>query len=280
MGIPVHETVLGRCRGKIVVGCRDFTADGAILRDFGSIKNTVDEDLITGTFGSSPRSERFSDVLSVIEHAGIFDGIRDVVTERFWDMFVVDAFIHNGNRSNGNWGLLVTPYNTKKLAPVFGNGNAFFNKCAISAIERRLMSRDQMHEDVMNVKSFFTDEKDVSIKPFEYMMSMEDAHCNEAVLRFAKRLDMSKVESIVSGIPEEAFGLTVMPPSQKEFYVRLLHTTYDLGIRPVVERLTVIERHYTVALEDAFREYSTTSHDSGLNHTSDGHNKHWDEHER
>lgn len=237
LGIPVHETVLGRCRGKIVVGCRDFTADGALLRDFGSIKNTVDEDLITGSFGSSAQGERLGDVLSVIRSADIFDGMRDAVTERFWDIFVTDAFIRNGDRNNGNWGLLVTPYNTRRLAPVFDNGNAFFNKRGISVMERRLTDADKMQEDALSVRSFFTDENDKSIRPFRYMMEGGNADCDAAILRFAERLDMGRVEDIINEIPEEAFGLTVMPAMQREFYIRLLHTTYEQGIRPVVEKL-------------------------------------------
>ncbi len=239
LGIPVHETVLGQYRGKIVVGCKDFTADGVRLREFGSIKNTVDEELISGSLGSSARGERLRDVLQVIGHAQIFEGIRSTVTQRFWDMFVTDAFICNGDRNNGNWGLLITPFApfTKRLAPVYDNGNAFFNKRAISVTQRRLLDTRKIEEDALGVTSFFTDDSDASIRPFQYMMNAGDADCDAAVLRFSQRLNMTKIESIITEIPEKAFGLTVMPSVQKEFYIKLLHTAYEQGIKPVLERL-------------------------------------------
>ena len=126
LGIDAHETVLGRCAGKIVVGCRDFT-EHATLLEYSQIKNTVDDEFISGSYGSGAAGERLSDVVRVIGACDEFEGIRDAVVERFWDMFVVDAFIHNNDRNNGNWGLLVARGSVTP-APVYGNGNAFFNK--------------------------------------------------------------------------------------------------------------------------------------------------------
>lgn len=264
--IPVHETVLGRCRGKIVVGCKDFTADGAKLREFSGIKNTVDEDLISGTFGSSARGERLNDVFNVIKSADIFEGLRDKVTERFWDMFVTDAFIRNNDRNNGNWGLLTTPY-VKKLAPVFDNGNAFFNKRNLSLTERRLADDALTEQDALKGLSFFTDDNDKHIQPFQYIASMDNKDCNAAILRFVERLDMDKVRNIISEIPEQAFGLPVISPVQKDFYIKLLETAYEEGIRPVAEKLLAKERtkDRAVSLEQETKDCIDASRNSDLN---------------
>lgn len=235
LGVPVHETVLGRCQGKIVVGCRDFTAS-AELMEFAEIKNTVDEDVISGSFGSSAQGERLSDVLKVIAEAEVFSGLRAEVTERFWDMFVTDAFIRNGDRNNGNWGLLNHRYTTH-LAPVFDNGNAFFNKRDASFAERRLADDSAVAEDVKTGVSFFTDDNDRHIHPFQYLAAMQNVDCNAAVLRFEDRLDMERVRTLIRGIPECAFGLPVMSSAQKDFYIRLLETAYEKGIRPVASAL-------------------------------------------
>ncbi len=261
LGIPVHETVLGRCLGKIVVGCKDFTV-GADLLDFHGIKNTVEDEFISGSFGSSAHGERLADVLSVIQNAEDFEGMRDEVTERFWDMFVTDAFIRNNDRNNGNWGLLTTPY-VKKLAPVFDNGNAFFNKRNLSVTERRLADEVLTEQDALNGLSFFTDDNDKHIQPFQYIASMNNKDCNAAILRFVERLDMDKVRNIISEIPEQAFGLSVMSPVQKEFYIKLLETAYEEGIRPVAEKLLAKER--SVSLEAEKKDCIHASRNSGLN---------------
>ena len=56
---------------------------------------------------------------------------RDIkeIKERFWDMFVVDCFINNNDRHNGNWGIFVFESENKiSLAPVYDNGNSLFPK--------------------------------------------------------------------------------------------------------------------------------------------------------
>lgn len=247
LGIPVHETVLGRCQGKIVVGCRDFTVDAELL-DFHGIKNTVDEAVISGSIGSSAHGERLSDVLKVIDNAEDFSGIRDKVKERFWDMFVTDAFIRNNDRNNGNWGLLVTRYTTK-LAPVFDNGNAFFSKRNFSVTERRLNEAEAVENDIQSGMSFFTDNNDKHIHPFQFIAAMENADCNAAIMRFVERLDMNKVEQIIEEIPEKAFSLDVILPVQKEYYKKLLYTAYKQEILPVAEKLKDQERSSFMGLD-------------------------------
>ena len=152
LGIDVHETVLGRCAGKIVVGCRDFT-EHATLLEYSQIKNTVDDEFISGSYGSSAAGERLSDVVRVIGACDEFEGIRDAVVKRFWDMFVVDAFIHNNDRNNGNWGLLVAG-GSVTLAPVYGNGNAFFNKRGADLFRKRLDEERLLREDALSGRSF------------------------------------------------------------------------------------------------------------------------------
>lgn len=235
LGIPVHSTVIGRCQGKIVVGCKDFTVNGELL-EFSQIKNTVDEELISGSYGSSAQGERLCDVLKVMECAEAFSGMRDKVRERFWDMFVTDAFILNNDRNNGNWGLLLGRY-TVGLAPVFDNGNPLFNKRTVSMAGRRREDAALVKQDVFTGVSFFLDSNGHHIHPFRFMESMENKDCNEAVLRFAGRVDMDKILGVVESIPEKAWGLSVISPVQKDFYKKLLRTAWEEGIFPIAEKL-------------------------------------------
>lgn len=235
LGIATHETVLGKCQGKIVVGCKDFNLNHNLLV-FHQIKNTVDDALISGSFGSSARGERLSDVLKVIDTAKVFNDIKEKVKMHFWDMFVVDAFIINNDRNNGNWGLMTTEY-TAKIAPVYDNGNAFFNKRRPSVSERRLEDEQLIVQDALQGLSFFTDDNDNHINPYKFIASMQNKDCNAAVLRFAERVDFQKIDNIIEKIPTEIHDLPVISPAQKELYKQILHTGYEKGILPVVKKL-------------------------------------------
>lgn len=103
LNIPVYETMLGKLDGKIVVACKDFSV-GKRLQDFASAKNMVSEENLSHGTSSNSKSEYLSEAIRTVQATPMFNGFRDDAFERFWDMFVVDSFIANNDRSNGNWG--------------------------------------------------------------------------------------------------------------------------------------------------------------------------------
>ncbi len=237
LGIPVHETQLGYRDGKIVVACKDFDPFHTMV-DYGKIKNAVLESEADFTGSSSGRNgEVLTDVLKVME---VSDILKDApgVKERFWDMFVVDAFIRNNDRNNGNWGVFLNGDGTVALAPVFDNGNALFNKRNPSVAKRRLMSQEQMEEDALGTgTSFFTDETGKHIHPFAYMAATKDADCCAAILRFAERLDMNRICRMIDEIPHMAYGLEVITSVQKEYYKKIFEMIMKKGVQPIVEKI-------------------------------------------
>ena len=138
LGIPVHETTLGYRAGKIVCACRDFTFPNARLFEFKEIKNALSDD--DAGFSSAPSDGEvilLGDVLAAIETSDVLKAVPGV-RERFWDMFVVDAFIKNPDRNNGNWGVLMTAPMAYELAPVYDMGSSLFSKRSPSVAARRL----------------------------------------------------------------------------------------------------------------------------------------------
>lgn len=237
LGIPVHETMLGYRDGKIVVACRDFDPYRAMI-EFGKLKNAIPESEANFTGSSSHgKGEVLEDVLTVIE---VSDILQDTpgIKERFWDMFVVDAFIRNNDRNNGNWGVFINGDGTASLAPVYDNGNALFNKRNPSVAERRLESESDIEQDAIGTgTSFFTDKEGKHLHPFEYMKRMENPDCSAAVLRFHERLDIDKVWKIIDEIPTTAYGIDVITAAQKEYYKKMFEIMLEKGIAPVVEKI-------------------------------------------
>ena len=229
LNIPVHETFLGFRDNKIVVACRDFTENTKTLIEFKAIKNTMsDDDMVTES--SDDRSGGgacLEDVLYTIENAELLQSIKGV-KERFWDMFVVDAFIKNNDRNNANWGLLVDESQNVELAPVYDNGNCLFNKRNDSLAEKRLSNPESILQDVIGTNlSFYKTRDGKSIHAFDYMKSGQNRDCNEAVRRIAKRIDTTAVNSLIDEIPTTAFGLSVLTDNQKSAYKEFLKVSYE-----------------------------------------------------
>ena len=235
LGIDAHETMLGYRRGKIVCACKDFTHPDKRLVEFKDIKNALSDDE-AGDFTSVPsdgESVFLSDVLATLSLSGV---LRDTpgVRERFWDMFVVDAFLKNPDRNNGNWGLLRASDGSWSLAPVYDLGSSLFAKRSDSLAAERSQDGPSLEEDAFgtNVSCYRTMDADGrahAIHPFDYLRNTQDPEVLAAKQRFLDAIDMDAIDALLDDMPVEAFGCTVLSPERREAHKRLLRYRLEHG---------------------------------------------------
>lgn len=238
LGIPVHETRLGYRNGKVVCACKDFTFPNGRLFEFKDIKNSLsDEDEGFSGAPSDGESIYLSDVLATIETSPV---LRDTpgVLDRFWDMFVVDAFLKNPDRNNGNWGLLMRE-GEYSLAPVYDLGSSLFSKRRSDVAEERMGDETAIEEDAFatNVSCYrLIDEDGTShaIHPFDYMRSSVNPDLDAAIRRFVDRADMAAIEAIIDDVPTEAYGTVLLSDRMRESHKVLLRKRYEEGILPLI----------------------------------------------
>lgn len=238
LGIPVHETQLGAMDGKAVVACKDFRYDGRQrifdLEEYREIKNAYSREIEKRIDSGSITEKReiiLNDVLQMIEINPTLTQVEGI-KERFWDMFVVDAFIGNNDRNNGNWGLLRN-INTDQyyLAPVYDNGNSFSSSARESQIEKILSSKESMFQSAIASRQCPYHENDKPINPLRYIESCTNKSCNSAVLRFFSKFDKEKIKGIIDEIPNRAGGVDFISDIRKEFYKEVL----DLRLEKIFE---------------------------------------------
>ena len=212
VGIPVQQTLLGTYtkngKQKIVVACKDFTAGGLVLQDFASLKNTIIDSAHNG-YGTE-----LSDIVRTFEEQTAIDS--EILSERFWDMFIVDALIGNWDRHNGNWGFL---YNSDTdgiaLAPVYDCGSCLY-PLADEEIMRSVI-QDSAERDLRVFERPLSGIKigGQKINYFRFISSLENQDCNRALRRIVPQIDMNKIIAIVNDTP-------YVSDLQKEFYVTML----------------------------------------------------------
>lgn len=211
-GIPAQETLLGtyRIKGKekIVVACKDFTGAGLVLQDFTSLKNTVLDS------GSNGTGTELGDILDAIEQQTVLD--PDVLAQRFWDMFIVDALIGNWDRHNGNWGFL---YNTLTdevlLAPVFDCGSCLFPQADETIMRAVLDDPAERQLRIFDRPLSAIRENGQKINYRAFISSLKNPDCNAALKRITPRLTLSAIEDLVNATP-------FIGDLQKEFYRTML----------------------------------------------------------
>ncbi|MCM1334992.1 MAG: HipA domain-containing protein [Bacteroides sp.] len=220
VGIPVQDVTLGLYtvkggKEKIVVACKDFTADGSVLQDFASLKNQIVDSEHNG-YGTE-----LADILAVFTEQSALDPA--LLSERFWEMFIVDALIGNWDRHNGNWGFLYDRESDHiRLAPVFDCGSSLFPQANEEIMKKVLSERGELHHRVFNLPRSAITENGERINYYDFISSLKNKDCNNALIRVKARLDMDRVRAVVDETP-------LISDLQKQF-LKVLLTERDKTI--------------------------------------------------
>ena len=212
VGIPVQETILGTYKvdgkEKIVVACKDFTSHDTVIQDFASLKNT----LINS--GHSGYGTELSEILEAIDEQAFVNPVE--LKRRFWDMFIVDALIGNWDRHNGNWGFL---YNSRtdeiSMAPVYDCGSCLYPQADENIMKITLETKAEMDLRIFEIPLSGIRQDGEKIRYFNFISSIKDTGCNEALKRITPKIDMKKINDLIDETP----GISDL---QKTFYKTML----------------------------------------------------------
>lgn len=209
IGINTQETILGtytdkRGKEKIVVACKDFTADGKKLMEFAHLKNTcVDSE-------QSGYGKELSSIMKAIDEQTLLPSSE--IRSFFWDMFIVDALLGNFDRHNGNWGLLIDEkLKTVEIAPVYDCGSCLYPQLSEEGMKKVLYSDDEINQRIYVFPASSIEEVGKKISYFDFISSLKEPECNKALKRISKQIDMDKINELIDEI-------STLLPIQKDFY--------------------------------------------------------------
>lgn len=232
IGIPVQETLLGTYtinqKEKIVVACKDFTVGGFVLQDFASLKNTIIDSTHNG-YGTE-----LSDIVKTLDEQTAID--PQVLSNWFWDMFIVDALIGNWDRHNGNWGFL---YNSDtddiSLAPIYDCGSCLFPQADEEIMRRTLSNQEELEIRIFERPLSGIKIDGQKIQYFNFISSLKNKECNKALKRIVPKIDLNKIYSIVDDTP-------FISELQKEFYKTMLRERKERILDYSIKKLRRRER--------------------------------------
>ena len=150
-------------------------------------------------------------------------------------MFIVDAFIGNWDRHNGNWGFLYDPITDKnELAPVFDCGSSLYPQADDKIMENVLSDPDELKARVYDIPTSAIKDNNSRINYYRYISSLSDRDCNAALKRITPKIDLKKIESIIEETP-------FISELQKKFYKTILKERFERIIEPSFKKLTLLE---------------------------------------
>lgn len=240
IGIDVQKTLLGTYRisnskEKIVVACKDFTKPGIVLADFASLKNKI-IDSPRGGYGTE-----LSDVQNTIENQTSIDPVE--LNKHFWNVFIVDALIGNWDRHNGNWGFLYDQVNDKMtLAPIYDCGSSLYPQADERIMRTVLENRAELNLRIYSIPTSALMINGKRIRYFDYINSLENKDCNDALKRIFPKIDLEKIKNIVNETP-------YITKLHKDFINTMLENRYDIILKAPYQSILKLEKNKTQNLE-------------------------------
>ena len=227
LGIKAQETLLGTYKYhdkvKAVVACKDFTSPGVVILDFASIKNQIIDSASNG-YGTE-----LSDIIDTINKQTVVDS--EELKEHFWNMFVVDAFIGNWDRHNGNWGFLYNQETDKlEIAPIFDCGSALFPQIDDELIKKVISSKAEMNARVYDVptSAILIDGKRANYH--KVITSLEYKDCNKAIKRIVPKIQLDDINKLIDNVEE-------LSQLKKEFLKKILKLRKELILDAAFKKL-------------------------------------------
>lgn len=240
LGVTAHETLLGTYsvsgKEKLVCACKDFTSGGKQLLDFCSVKNTViDSESVSNGTGTE-----LADVLETIDKQEFINPKE--IKERFWDMFVVDAFVGNFDRHNGNWGFLYAPQTKRtEIAPVYDCGSCLLPQADEIVMEKVLNIQEEMDARIYHFPSSILKKDGKKIKYFDFMTESTDEDFAEAVNRIVPRINIEKITEFINEVP-------YISELQKEFYKKYITARNEKIIQPAFEHIQSMSQNEEIKM--------------------------------
>ena len=215
LGMEAQETLYGiyRVHGKEkrVVACKDFTGGGFRLMEFAKLKNAC---LGGSNEDSSGYATELNAVLEAIDRQTLIDPV--VLKEFFWNMFVVDAYLGNFDRHNGNWGLLVNEeQRIARIAPIYDCGSCLYPQMPEEKMTEILYDPHEIDNRVYVFPTSALKQGGRKINYFDFITSHVNRDCTAALLRILSRIHVDEINHFI----ESQEFLSVQ---QKEFYCTML----------------------------------------------------------
>ncbi len=217
-GFKVQDTIFGvftddNGKEKVACACGDFRGAGWTLLETGILALEFLDQKSNLTFGFI---RTLIDSLEGIDKGAVF--------REYCSRFIIDAFIGNTDRHNGNWGFMENG-SIFKLAPVYDCGSSFSPLFSDDELSERLASNE-----ALNVMSAILDDNGKRINYRDYLMSGENQDVNIALTEVVPRINIKAIHEMIDEIP-------YISDVRKNFYKQLIDIRYEKVLIPALENV-------------------------------------------
>ena len=249
LGYKAHDTILGVRHGKLVVACKDFTDGETALAEIRTIKNHANE-ILSEELGVDMDSTgdahhvNLTNLMLHIRNNPILTAIPGV-EERFFEQAIIDIYINNSDRNNGNWGILRHSDGAPDtLAPVYDNGGSFQDKLSNEKAIHVLEDRSLAGKYACGIQTAYADDNDRIYSAVRFLaLRTEYPKLGEALQKVVPLIESHKQEinALIDGIPttirdRQGNRYEVCGHPIKELYKLQLNARLEKLIKPELQK--------------------------------------------
>ena len=216
--------------------CKDFREnDKYVFYDFASLKNNV---VFSSTNGANTE---LSEILTTIEEQSLID--PGELRSFFWDQFIIDSYIGNFDRHNGNWGYLFeVSSGTCKAAPIYDCGSSLYPQLTDEQMQSVLADERKIEERLYVFPNSAIKSEGEKINYFRFLNETENKDCIKALQKFEERFDQAVVDRVIEQMP-------LATNAHKEFIREMLAQRMNRILLYALENNKNISRVYGVEQE-------------------------------
>lgn len=253
LGYDVHQTFLGERNDKLVVSCKDFAVQD-ILLEIRTIKNYANKELaelLEESFSETDSRHlvNLEELLLHLEHNPILKQVSGI-QERFWEQAVVDIYINNNDRNNGNWGILRNFDGIDSLAPVFDNGGCLQTKISEDKIKAILSDQSEAIKNACNTQTAYgIDGHALSSKRFLELYKVHEGLLKAIfkVVPLIKEKEL-QIQDLIYSIPEKCVfqngeEIIVCSKNRKDLYLLQMHSRLENLLEPYYDKIKDIQEN-------------------------------------
>ncbi len=150
-------------------------------------------------------------------------------------MFIVDSFVGNFDRHNGNWGFLINETLQKiEIAPIYDCASCLYPQLTDERINEIINNQNELEARVYIFPTSALKIKGKKINYFGFITGLENEECNKALIRIFPKINLEKIYKIIDQTP-------YITDIRKEFYKKILNMRYNIILKNSYESLKINE---------------------------------------
>ena len=139
--------------------------------------------------------------------------------------------VGNFDRHNGNWGFLINESLKKiEIAPIYDCASCLYPQLTDERITQIINDEEEMEARVFVFPTSAIKINDKKINYFEYISSLENEDCNQALLRIFPRINIKEINCIIDQTP-------FISDIRKDFYKKIIQMRYEMILQYSYEKI-------------------------------------------